>query len=319
MGKRRIVICVAAVVASLVISAGAAPGVARRKPVTIKVGSHPVGRAVDTRTHEAFVADFIDGTVSVVDPVARKVKHVTKVGAGVSRIVVDSGAGQAYLIRPNYLTVLDTTTYAITANIAVGEDPTGVAFDGFGFVYVTNYSSDSLSIIDLANKVVMRTVDVGDSPMDVAVDPVSRKIYVADLDSRDLWIMYGPVSEVTQRIALGGSPTAVTVDPKTSVAYVLDRDHGRMVALDPTTYGLTWSVTSGYSPSDLELAPGAGKSGRLLIPDQGSSASVQVVDIAHHRIISKVPVGHDPAYTAVDGTTAWVAIQSNGTVTYFPI
>jgi YVTN family beta-propeller protein len=83
-------------VATLVISAGTAPGAARRKPVTIKVGSHPIGVAVDSRTRQAFVTDAVDGTMSVVDPATRKVNHVTKVGAGPGRIVVNSGAGQAY-------------------------------------------------------------------------------------------------------------------------------------------------------------------------------------------------------------------------------
>jgi YVTN family beta-propeller protein len=318
MGKRRLAMCIAVVAASMLISAGAAPGVAKRKPVTIKVGSHPVGVGVDTLTHEAFVTDSVDGTVSVVDPATRKVKHVTKVGAGPERIVVDSAAGQAYLLRPNFLTVLDTTTYAVTANYAVGDNPSGVDFDGFGFVYVTNYSSNTLSVVDVNHKTVVRTLPVGNHPTDVAVDPVSRKVYVVELDGHDLWTVNGPYGTLIQRIQLGGSLTAVTVDPKTSVAYLVDRDHGRMVGLDPTTYSLTWSAPVGLWPTDIQLAPNAGHSGRLLVPDQ-DNASVTVMDIARHRTVNKIKVGNDPTFIATDTTTAWVTNQHDATVTNFPI
>jgi YVTN family beta-propeller protein len=44
---------------------------------------------------------------------------------------VNSGANHAHLVRShNWLIVLDTETYAVTANIAVGKHPSSVAFDG---------------------------------------------------------------------------------------------------------------------------------------------------------------------------------------------
>jgi YVTN family beta-propeller protein len=86
--------------------------------------------------------------VSVIDPATRKVKHTTKVGTSAGAIVVNSGANQAYLVRSlNWLTVLDTETYAVTANIAVGKHPSSVAFDG-AFVYVTNFESNTLCVVD---------------------------------------------------------------------------------------------------------------------------------------------------------------------------
>jgi YVTN family beta-propeller protein len=219
---------------------------------------------------------------------------------------------------PNLLTVMDTTTYAVTANITVGRDPLGVDFDGSGFVYVANYGSDTLSVVDLAAKTVVRTLPVGHSPIDVAVDPTRRRIYVANVDSHDIWIVNGPFGTLIQKIQLGGTPTAVTVDPRTGAIYLVDRDHARMVALDPTTYSLTWSTAIGSWVVDIQLAPTAGRAGRLLLPDQ-NSASVTIADIARHRAITKTKVGNEPTYTAADATTAWVTNQQDGTVTFFPI
>lgn len=66
--------------------------------------------------------------MSEIEPATRKVKRTTKVGASAGAIVVNSTANRAYLVRsPNWLTVLDNETYAVTANIAVGKDSHSVA------------------------------------------------------------------------------------------------------------------------------------------------------------------------------------------------
>jgi YVTN family beta-propeller protein len=238
-----------------------------------------------TGTHEAFVTDGADGTVSVIDPATRKVKHTTKVGTSAGAIVVNSGANQAYLVRSlNWLTVLDTETYAVTANIAVGKHPSSVAFDG-AFVYVTNFESNTLSVVDPRSGRVARTIPVGRSPIDVAVDPVRR---------------------------------AVTVDPKTSEIYLVDHDHSRMVALDPTTYSLIWSAPVGAWVVDVQLAASAGRAGRLLLPDQ-NGAKVTVLDLQRRRVVRTVPVGNTPSFAAADGGTGYVANQFSKSFSLFPI
>jgi YVTN family beta-propeller protein len=321
--KYRIQLCaavIAAIATVFTLSAGAAPATSQKpsKPATVAVGSHPIGVAVDTGTHEAFVTDSADGTVSVIDPATRKVKHTAYVGAGAGAIVVDSEANQAYLVRsPNWLTVLDTETYAVTANIAAGNHPSSVAFDG-AFVYVTNFLSNTLSVVDPRSGTVARTLPVGRSPIDVAVDPVRRHIYVTNLDSHDLWIIDTPFGDLIQKVQLGGSPTAVTVDPKTSVIYLVDRDHYRMVALDPTTYSLIWSAPIGAWVVDVQLAASAGQAGRLLLPDQ-NGAKVTVVDLQRRRVIRTVPVGNTPTFAAADGGTGYVTNQSSKSVSLFPI
>jgi YVTN family beta-propeller protein len=51
------------------------------------------------------------------------------------------------------------------------------------YVYVTNYNSSDLSVIDIATNTVTDIVKVGEKPVGVAVSPDGTKIYVTNTDS----------------------------------------------------------------------------------------------------------------------------------------
>jgi YVTN family beta-propeller protein len=73
--------------------------------------------------------------------------------------------------------------YPVTATIAVGAFPSGVAVDPAArTVYVANYGDGdgSVSVIDEATTTVTDTVAVGAGPGAVAVDPATHAVYVAN-------------------------------------------------------------------------------------------------------------------------------------------
>jgi YVTN family beta-propeller protein len=71
--------------------------------------------------------------------------------------------------------------YTVTATIAVGHIPSGVAVDPTtGNVYVTNEGDDTVSAIDEATDTVTATIAVGGEPIAVAVDPTTHTAYVTN-------------------------------------------------------------------------------------------------------------------------------------------
>jgi YVTN family beta-propeller protein len=101
--------------------------------------------------------------------------------------------------------------YTVTATIAVGNFPSGVAVDPTtGNVYVTNERDDTVSAIDEATDTVTATIGVGCMPGEVAVDPkgtaviagtpaasAKGKAYAITLTARD-----GAGHAVSQRFTL---------------------------------------------------------------------------------------------------------------------
>jgi YVTN family beta-propeller protein len=83
------------------------------------------------------------------------------------------------LTVPGTVSVIDTRKKKVTATIAVGTDPVGVAVTPDGRkVYVSNMRSDSVSVIETKNNKVIATIPVA-RPAGVAVTSDGRKVYVA--------------------------------------------------------------------------------------------------------------------------------------------
>jgi len=81
----------------------------------------------------------------------------------------------------------------ISANISVGKRPTGLAIDiteGSNKLYVANHDSDSVSVIDtITNNVIDNISSVGDSPVGMAINPITEKLYVSNIGSNTVSVI----------------------------------------------------------------------------------------------------------------------------------
>jgi len=82
---------------------------------------------------------------------------------------------------------------------------------------------------------VTATVPVGRSPEQVAVDPKTDTIYVANVIDSTVSVISGRTDKVTAAIPVGTleQPTGVAVDPKTGTAYVADTAISTVSVLAP--------------------------------------------------------------------------------------
>src|SRR5207247_1265364 len=95
--------------------------------------------------------------------------------------VVWAGTPQAYItnLNDNTVSVIDTASNTVTATVAVGASPTGVAVAPDGArVYVANEVDGTVSVIDTGRNAVTATVTVGVGPVGVAVTPDGARVYV---------------------------------------------------------------------------------------------------------------------------------------------
>ena len=119
----------------------------------IRAGSEPIGIAYDDDLHRIYVANSSDvpGTVSVID---------TETNTEID--------------------INEDPTNGIT-RINVGADPRYLAYDPINkYMYVTNFASASVSVIDTTINTVIDTIPVGDFPLGIIYDPVNHRMYVAN-------------------------------------------------------------------------------------------------------------------------------------------
>ena len=190
-----------------------------RSPATVNVGSVPLALAVNEATDTIYVANLLDGTVSVINgATCNGTDH--------------SGCGQT------------------PPTITVGPGPWAIAVDeSTDTIYVANNFTDTVSVIDGAtcNGAVHSgcgqtpaTITVGNAPLGAAVDQQAHTLYVESLD--------GTVSFVDTRACnaghtsgcgqtpptttVGDFPFGMTIDQATDDVYVTSRVESDVWVLD---------------------------------------------------------------------------------------
>ncbi len=167
------------------------------------VGSDPFGVAVDSTTHEIYVAN--------------------------------SGS--------NNVTVLNDSSGAVVASIGVGSSPSGVAFDpATGAIFVANNGSDNVSVINGSLHRVVASLSVGVDPIGIAVDPATRQAFVANSGSANLTVISTRTVAVTGSIGTGSGPFGVAIDNRSDRVYVTDRGSNNLTVVNATADTVMASV-----------------------------------------------------------------------------
>jgi YVTN family beta-propeller protein len=125
---------------------------------TINVGKVPLGMAIDTATHDLYVANSTDGTVSVINGTTDKVTATIPIGGTPSAVGFDSAAGLIYVSdlatvytgtqssQVGMVAVLDVTTNTVlrTVNFPAG-GARAIAFDASHTAWLVTGSLNTLN------------------------------------------------------------------------------------------------------------------------------------------------------------------------------
>jgi YVTN family beta-propeller protein len=210
---------------------------------TITVGRGPGEIAVDPVTDRAFVANFLDATVSVVDIAAGVViATLTPGGLGVA---VDPALGRLYATSGTKLVVFDTASLLPVATLLppAGSGYWGVAVDTSRHLgYVGDLGGTGVTVVDLLTNSVVTTVNVGGKVrFALTSDPASGRVFAAT-DGFDSFfsVIDASTNTVVSTVGLGrfASHIAVASADRVYVTEQTSTSGGDVAAVDPTTSGL---------------------------------------------------------------------------------
>lgn len=171
-----------------------------------------------------------------------------------------------------------------------------------GEAFVTNQSSNTVSIVDLDRNEVVATVPVTGRPAGVTVAP-DGLVYVTSPEDKKVSILDPDTRKIEAEIPLGSGPLGITSNPVTGDVYVADWDEDVVFVLRDRHLSATFAV--GDSPSGLAVTP----DGTGLLSADRDSHQVSVIDLATDKVIKTVPVGIRPFGVTVDaaGKLAYTA------------
>ena len=193
-----------------------------------------------------YVANYSDGTVSVIDTTTDTVTATVTVGSG--PLFLASVGTKMYVANSadGTVSVIDTTTDTVTATVTVGSGPLFLASVGTK-MYVANYSDGTVSVIDTTTDTVTATVTVGSGPLFLA--SVGTKMYVANYSDGTVSVIDTTTDTVTATVTVGSGPNFLaSVGTK---MYVANYSDGTVSVIDTTTDTVTATVTVGSGPSFL--------------------------------------------------------------------
>ncbi|MDB5475441.1 MAG: hypothetical protein JWP49_952 [Phenylobacterium sp.] len=180
--------------------------------------------------------------------------------------------------------VFDARTHALVTRIAVDVSPYELVFSKDGSrLYVSNWSSRTVSVIDTAQNRTVGTIAVGANPNDMVLGPDGR-LYVACSGDNAVYVIDTRTGAVIERISTtlhprapeGSTPDALALDRARSLLYVANADNNDVAVIDVKAPGrseVKGFVPVGWYPSALTIAEkggalyiGAGK-GEAAYPD----------------------------------------------------
>jgi YVTN family beta-propeller protein len=155
------------------------------------------------------------------------------------------------------------------------------------------------------------TIPVGSgavTPMNVAVNPNTNRIYVVNRDSDNLTVIDGATNTVITTVAAGRRSIAIGVNPNTNRVYVANFNSDNVSVLDGATNTVIATVAVGSNPARVEVNP---VTNRIYVGNF-SSNDVSVIDGATNTVIATVATGSNPEAIAVNSVTNRIYAGNRG-------
>lgn len=165
---------------------------------------------------------------------------------------------------PGDIVVFDAKTQQIVTRIPVETTPYETLLTPNGkLLFVSNWSSESVSVIDTATNKVVRTLHVGINPNDMKLSSDGR-LFVACSNDNTVYVIDASKLEVMERLSTtltplapeGSTPDALAIDDARKLLYVANADNNSIAVahienrLHSTVVGF---IPTGWYPSALLL------------------------------------------------------------------
>ena len=266
---------------------------------------------------KAYVGNFKDNTVSVIDTGASSVIATLPVSAGPDGIVITPNGASVFVSGSNASTVsvIDAATDRVTHAIEVGKGPQGLAMSPDGrLLLVAVNTDDRVAFIDTATLAVIGTVALA-KPHTIAIRPDGKVAYVAAQEPGHFALVVIDLSTrmVTSSVALDKPPRDLEFGHDGKALYFTLAGVSAVQVLDPNTNKIVGQITTGVSPHIAQYFAGTSV-GVVVVQGPGE---LMLFNPATNAPIRSIPVGKQPHWVdmSADGTRMLVSNEGANTVT----
>ncbi|MEN6513014.1 PKD domain-containing protein [Methanoculleus sp.] len=231
---------------------------------------------------------------------------------------IDFSGDKAYIALSNLgsggqLAVINTDEGTISTYIPVGIDPWGVAtLNNKVFVtnnvHYTNGNPATVRVINTDTNSITASVPVGINPICIAINPITKKAYVANVNdlSKSINVINTDTNAVVATIPMDSPPKAVAIVGNYAYVTAGDWQAGLVEVVDTETNQIISCIQVGQE------AVGIAKSDSHIFVANQFSDTLGVINTTTNSVVAVVEVGHNPTFVAVDPLTNKVFVTNQG-------
>ena len=262
------------------------------------------------------------GSVKIIDTAtSRLLKQFALPQLDVSwEIALDSDAKRAFACNgSNAVTVIDTATGAVIANIPAAGHPIGIVMSKDGLLaFVSTWVGNTVVVIDTVSLRPVATIAVGNLPRGIDITPDGRRVFVVNNGTGadgSISVIDTLTLKVIQTIAVATPPYGVAVTPDGNSLYVAGgrgTTQGSVVKYNAHTLVEIKNTAFTTYPRGI-VVNNAGT--RAYVCDSNTNR-VFTIDTGSGEVIGSTPVGYGAAEIAIakDDSRAYVTCFRDNTV-----
>ena len=204
-----------------------------------------------------------------------------------------------------------TDTKLATVNVV----PKGIPAPSYA--YITNFNSNTVSVINTSSNTVTATVPVGKNPLGVAVSSDGTKVYVTNVNYKGrgtVSVIDTATKKVSATIDIGYkySPCGIAVTPDGKKVFLANRDINGVSIIDTATNTVIGTIPVGANPLGVAITP----DGKKVYVANRYSNNISVIDTGTNKVIASVKAGLGPSGVTVNqaGTKLYVTNCEDGTI-----
>jgi len=144
-------------------------------------------------------------------------------------------------------------------NINVGTAPEGVAITPDGaYVYVCNFTSNTVSVISTSTNTVIKTIGVGTHPFDININSAGTFAYVTNSSSNTVSVIKISTNTVIHTIAVGSQPRGIALDAAGTFGYTANTTSKTISKINLSTNSVIASYSTSVAPVDITVSGSIG-------------------------------------------------------------
>ena len=169
------------------------------------------------------------------------------------------------------LTVIDTRT-RVVSTVGTGDVPMAAAVNDItNRVYVVNYGSSDVTVIDGGSHRPIATVKVGLWPQQIAINTKTNMIYVVNTHANTVSVIDGRTNTVAATVPADKGPWAVAVDEVSNMIFVANRLSDKVTVIDGSTNRAVRNRQHAPAQQPSRVLPSTGRDSAPGIRDCASS------------------------------------------------